>query len=148
MEKQLVVFDLGKEHYGMDILAVDGIIKMQEITSVPLSLKFVVGVTNLRGEVLPIIDLRKRLGLEEHEETNDTRIIVVNLDSKKIGMIVDEVSEVLTISDEDIDPTPPIINTVNTSFITGIAKVDKRLITLLDLRKVLSSEEVSALGKY
>jgi len=148
MERQLVVFELGTENFGVNIQDVDGIIKMQEITKVPKALDFVEGVTNLRGSVLPVIDLRKRLKMKTRDETSDTRIIVVNMDAKKIGMIVDAVSEVLTIQEDTIEPTPPVVSTVETAFITGIAKVDNRLIILLDLVKVLSSEEKTALQEF
>ncbi len=145
MERQLVVFDLGSEHFGVNIVAVDGIIKMQEITKVPKVLDFVEGITNLRGSVLPVIDLRKRMRIPTKEATNETRIVVVNMDGSKIGMIVDAVSEVLTIQEETIEPPPPMVSTVDTAFITGIAKVDQRLIILLDLAKVLSVEEKATL---
>ena len=145
MERQLVVFDLGQEHFGVNIVAVDGIIKMQTITKVPKALDFVEGITNLRGSVLPIIDLRKRMKMQAQEATNDTRIVVVNMEGQKIGMIVDAVSEVLTIQEDIVEPPPPMVSTVDTAFITGIAKVDTRLIILLDLVKVLSTDEKSAL---
>jgi purine-binding chemotaxis protein CheW len=145
MERQLVVFDLGGEHFGVDIVAVDGIVDMMEITRVPQSPEFVEGVTNLRGSILPVIDLRKRLKLPVLDRTKETRIVVVNMDGLKVGMVVDAVSEVLTISDDVIEPPPPSITSVDTAFITGIAKVAPRLIILLDLVKVLSIEEKAAL---
>jgi len=145
MEQQLVVFDLGSEHFGVDIGAVDGIIKMQEITRVPKAPRFVEGVTNLRGSILPVVDLRRRLNLDMIENTDETRIVVVNMEHAKIGMIVDAVSEVLTVQDDIIEPPPSMVATVDTTFITGIAKVDSRLVILLDLSKVLSLEEKTAL---
>ena len=145
MERQLVVFDLGGEHFGVDIVAVDGIVDMMEITRVPQSPEFVEGVTNLRGSILPVIDLRKRLRLPVLDRTKETRIVVVNMDGLKVGMVVDAVSEVLTISDDVIEPPPPSITSVDTAFITGIAKVAPRLIILLDLVKVLSMEEKAVL---
>ena len=167
MENQLVVFNLANEDYGVDIAAVDGIVKMQAITNVPHAPAFIEGITNLRGEVLPVINLRKRFGLPPGEITKDTRIVNVELahdDGQrgvKVGMVVDAVSEVLRVSDEDIIPPPPIVMTVNgdagsptgisNAFITGIAKVDDgpgssgRLVILLDLAKVLSSNEQAGL---
>ncbi|MBI9045547.1 MAG: chemotaxis protein CheW [Anaerolineaceae bacterium] len=145
MERQLVIFELGEENFGVDIAAVEGIVKMQEITRVPKAPVFVEGVTNLRGTVLPVIDLRKRLELPDTEITNETRIIYINLEESKVGMIVDAVSEVLTIQEEVIEPTPSIVSSVDTEFITGIAKVDDRLVTLLDLNRILSVEEKTAL---
>jgi purine-binding chemotaxis protein CheW len=147
MEQQLVVFELANEHYGLDISAVEGIIKMQAITKMPQAPSFVEGVTNLRGTVVPVIDLRKRFGLPTLEHTKDTRIVNVYMDKTKIGMIVDGVSEVLRIPEESIEPTPPMVSNVNTAFIRGIAKLDNRLVTLLDLSKVLSLEEQVALVK-
>jgi purine-binding chemotaxis protein CheW len=146
MEHQLVVFDLANEHYGVDIAAVEGIIKMQPITVVPHTPAFVEGVTNLRGEVLPVIDLRKRFGLPfDNTRGKDTRIVTVEIDGKKVGMVVDAVSEVLRVSDEAIEPPSPIVTTVDSAFIRGIAKVDERLIILIDLSKVLSNEEQAGL---
>ncbi|MEE8389443.1 MAG: chemotaxis protein CheW [Anaerolineae bacterium] len=147
MENQLVVFNLANEDYGVDIAAVDSIIKMQQITTVPQAPGFVEGITNLRGDVLPVIDLRKRFGLPVEENTKDARIVNVEVDGIKVGMVVDAVSEVLRVPEEDIEPPSPIVTSVDSSFITGIAKVDDgpgtpgRLIILLDLGKVLSTEE-------
>ena len=145
MENQLVVFNLANEDYGVDIAAVDGIVKMQQVTSVPHAPGFVEGITNLRGEVLPVIDLRKRFGLPVGETTKDTRIVNVDIDGTKVGMVVDAVSEVLRVAEEDIEPPSPIVTTLDSAFITGIAKVDERLIILLDLVKVLSTEEQAEL---
>ena len=148
MENQLVLFDLANEHYGIDIASVDGIIKMQEVVSVPHAPSFVEGVTNLRGSVLPVIDLRKRFDIETIKATSETRIVVVNLEGKrKVGMIVDAVTEVLSIPEESIEPTPPIVSTVDSTFIIGIAKVDDRLVILLDLVSVLSEREKATLKK-
>jgi purine-binding chemotaxis protein CheW len=141
MEDQLVVFMLAKEHYGVRIAAVESIIKLQPITAVPCSPAFVEGVTNLRGRVLPVIDLRKRFNLPAEESTKDTRIVVVEMSGTLVGMIVDAVSEVLRVPAESVEPPSPIMTTVDSAFITGIAKVGERLIILLDLEKVLSPEE-------
>jgi purine-binding chemotaxis protein CheW len=141
MEKQLVIFEIGNEHFGIDIAAVEGIVKMQEITRVPQAAEYVEGITNLRGSVLPVIDLEKRFGIPPHERTRETRIVVVNMDKVKIGMIVAAVSEVLTIDDSVIEPAPAIVTTINSRFITGIARIDTRLVILLDLNLVLSETE-------
>ena len=141
MELQLVIFQLANELYGVNIHSVESIIKLQTITPVPHAPEFVEGVTNLRGAVLPIIDLRKRFGLELREETTDTRIVVLDVDGKQVGMVVDGVKEVMTISDESVEPPSPIVSGIDSSFITGIAKVTDDLIILLDLAKVLSAEE-------
>ena len=141
MEDQLVVFMLAKEHYGVRIAVVESIIKLQPITAVPCSPAFVEGVTNLRGRVLPVIDLRKRFGLPAEESTKDTRIVVVEMNGTLVGMIVDAVSEVLRVPAESVELPSPIMTTVDSAFITGIAKVGERLIILLDLEKVLSPQE-------
>jgi purine-binding chemotaxis protein CheW len=150
MERQLVVFEIAKEHYGVDIAAVESIIKMQPITSLPHSPAFVEGVTNLRGAVLPVIDLRKRFGLTRGEESRENRIVVVALDGTKVGMVVDAVSEVLHVQDDAVEPPPPMVTSVDTAFITGIAKLgsaegSQRLVILLDLGKVLSMDEKAGL---
>ena len=145
MENQLVVFDLAHEHYGLEIAAVEGIIKLQPITAVPHAPAFVEGVTNLRGKVLPVIDLRKRFGLSREEPTKDTRIVVVEMGGTTVGIVVDGVSEVLRISPEAVEPPSPIVTTVDSAFIKGIAKVAERLIILLDLAKVLAPQEKAAL---
>ena len=146
MEHQLVVFELAKEHYGMNIAAVESIIKMQAITVVPHAPAFIEGITNLRGKVLPVLDLRKRFGLDQQAADKDSRIVVVGIGGTEVGMVVDGVSEVLTVADEDIEPPPPMVTTVDSAFITGIAKLGGRLVILLDLGQVLSLEEKSNLS--
>nr|MBP7694238.1 chemotaxis protein CheW [Anaerolineales bacterium] len=146
MEHQLVVFDLNGEHYGVDIAAVEGIIKMQAITVVPQAPRFVEGVTNLRGKVLPVIDLRRRFGLAAEAATKDTRIVVVEMNGTTVGIVVDGVSEVLRVNSDTIEPPSPIVTTVDSAFIRGIAKVGERLVILLDLAKVLSLSEQNALA--
>jgi len=141
MENQLVIFMLAQEYYGVGIASVDSIIKLQPITAVPRAPSFVEGVTNLRGKVLPVIDLRKRFDLPAAEPTRESRIVVAEMDNSAVGMLVDAVSEVLHVSDEAIEPPSPIVTTVDSGFITGIAKVDEQLIILLDLGRVLSTEE-------
>jgi len=147
MEKQLVVFDLGSEQFGIEIAAVEGIVKMQEITKVPFAPPYMEGITNLRGMVLPVIDLKKRFGLPEEPTTKETRIITVSMDTVKLGMIVTAVSEVLTIGDSVIELPQAMITNVNSEFITGVAKIDSRLVILLDLSRILSDDERKAAEK-
>jgi len=141
MEQQLVVFDPAGESYGINIAAVESIIKMQAITQLPQTQIFVKGVTNLRGAVLPVIDLRLRFGLQPQELTRQTRIILVTMGSLTTGVIVDGVSEVLRVSDEAVEALPPSLNSVNTAFLKGIVRLEERLIILLELSKVLDFEE-------
>jgi purine-binding chemotaxis protein CheW len=147
MEKQLVVFDLGSEQFGIEIAAVEGIVKMQEITKVPFAPPYMEGITNLRGMVLPVIDLKKRFGLLAEPVTKETRIITVSMDTVKLGMIVTAVSEVLTIDESVIELPQAMITNVNSEFITGVAKIDSRLVILLDLSRILSADEIQAAEK-
>ncbi|MDL1909778.1 chemotaxis protein CheW [Chloroflexi bacterium CFX6] len=146
MEQQLVIFELAEELYGIDIAMVESIIKMQAITAIPRAPAFVEGVTNLRGKILPVIDLRKRFGFPLEEITKDTRIVVVEMNEVAVGIVVDEVNEVLRVNPANIEPPPPIVTTVDSSFIRGIARVAERLVILLDLDKTLSTNERSELG--
>jgi purine-binding chemotaxis protein CheW len=141
MELQLVVFELANEFYGINIAVVESIIKMQAITQLPQTPSYVKGVTNLRGSVLPVIDLRTRFSLEAQVANRQTRIIIVTMGSVKVGVVVDGVSEVLRVSDELIEPLPPMVNTVNSIFLKGIVRLENRLIILLELGKVLDLEE-------
>ncbi|MBA4384922.1 MAG: chemotaxis protein CheW [Anaerolinea sp.] len=147
MEKQLVIFELGVENFGIDIASVEGINKMLEITKIPQSPGYMLGITNLRGSVLPVIDLQKRFGMDLQEQTNETRIVVANMDGVKVGMVVSAVSEVLTIDDSVIEPPPPMVSNINSEFITGVAKIDKRLVILLDLARVLTQDEKIQVAK-
>jgi purine-binding chemotaxis protein CheW len=141
MEHQLVIFTVAGENYGVEIGSVESIVKMQAITSIPHSLPFVEGITNLRGVVLPVINLRSRFGMPPHEADKNTRIVIALNETYKVGMIVDSVSEVLRIQDHEIEPPPPMVTTVDSSYITGIAKVDGRLIILLNLSRILNVDE-------
>jgi purine-binding chemotaxis protein CheW len=147
MERQLVIFELANEFYGVDISAVEGIIKMQSITVMPHAPSFVEGVTNLRGSVLPVIDLRKRFNLPDVGNPKESRIVVADMRGTKVGMIVDSVSEVLRIPEEAIEPPPPMVASVDSAFIKGIAKMGDRLIILLEISAVLSSEETNDLQR-
>ena len=138
MEKQLVIFELGSENFGIEIAQVEGIVKMQAITKTPQSPFYVEGITNIRGGVLVVIDLHKRFGLSAQEHNNETRIVIINMNGVKTGMIVSGVSEVLTIEESVIEPPPPMISTINSEYLIGVAKIEKRLVILLDLEKVLS----------
>jgi purine-binding chemotaxis protein CheW len=146
MEHQLVVFELSNEFYGINIAVVESIIKMQDITQLPQTPIYIKGVTNLRGTVLPVIDLRIRFGLETQKDTKQTRVIIVTMGDVKVGLMVDGVSEVLRISDELIEPLPSMINSVNSDFLKGIVRLEDRLIILLEVGKVLDVEEQNSLG--
>lgn len=146
MEHQLVVFELENEKYGVDIASVEGIIKMQEITRLPHAPEFIEGITNLRGTIVPVVDLRTRFGLPRKEPTRDTRIVIANMDSSKVGIIVDAVTQVIRVPDDKIEPPPQMSVTINSAFIKNIAKLESELVILLDLGKVLSTEERESLA--
>ena len=146
-EMQLVVFELGDESYGVDISRVQDINRMQEITEIPHAPESVVGVINLRGRVIPVIDLRKRFGLPEAVHTKDTRIVVVHLEGNLIGVIVDAVSQVLRIPADIVEPPSPVLAGVDSRYLRGIAKLDDKLVILLDLDFVLSRREQEAISE-
>jgi purine-binding chemotaxis protein CheW len=147
MESHLVVFRLANEFYAVSIAAVSEIIMLQPITYVPRAPAFVEGVTNLRGKVLPVIDLRKRFGLPRGQDTKDTRIVVAEINHTLVGMVVDAVSQVLRVPEGAIEPPSPVVTTVDSAFISGIAKVANQLIILLDLEKILLPGEKADLQK-
>lgn len=144
---QFVSFMLGDEEYGVPIMQVQEIIRFERLTSIPQSAEFVRGVLNLRGRVMPVIDLRRKFRLEECEGDRHTRIIVIDTESRKMGMVVDEVSEVITIEPEKIEPAPELGTKVRTDFIRGMGKMEDRLLILLDIDKVLTAEEAVAVDE-
>ena len=146
MEHQLVVFELANEFYGINIAVVESIIKMQSITQLPQTPSYIKGVTNLRGTVLPVIDLRIRFGLEPQQNTKQTRVIIVTMGKIKVGIMVDGVSEVLRVSDESVEPLPPLVNSVNSDFLKGIVRLEDRLIILLEVERVLDLQGQAALA--
>ena len=137
-EIQLVVFDLSSEHYGVDISDVREIMRIQNITKVPGAVSFVEGVINLRGKILPVIDLRKRLGQKVAEQTKESRIVVIDVSGGEVGVIVDAVTEVLRIPNSSIEPPSSMVTHADTNYLQGIAKLSDRLIILLDLQKLMS----------
>ncbi len=138
---QLVTFRIGNEEFGFDIFKVKEINKMMDITQIPNSQSSVKGVVNLRGSVIPVVSLREKLNFSDKEYTNSTRIIVVEYQNKSIGFIVDEVNEVLRIESSIIEKPPEMTTTVESAYINGVAKLENRLLILLDLDKILTKEE-------
>lgn len=142
-EYQLVVFSIGNEEFGVEIGQVREIVRLVQITYLPKAPVFIEGVVNLRGQVLAVIDLAKRIGIESNPRTESTRIIVVEVESNTVGMIVDAVSEVLRLSSDDVDEVPMLVDTeVPEHYIRGVGKLKDRLLVLLDLDKILTPEEV------
>jgi purine-binding chemotaxis protein CheW len=150
-EGKYLTFNMAGEEYGIGILKIKEIIGMMPITTVPQTPEFVKGVINLRGKVIPVIDLRLRFGMESMDYTDRTCIIVVEIEGLAgmvmIGIVVDAVSEVLNIKGEDIEDTPTFGTRLNTDYIHGMAKMEGGVKILLDIDKVLSAEEVSDLEK-
>ncbi len=139
---QLVTFNIGKEEYGVDILHVQEINRMTHITKVPNAPHFVEGVINLRGRVIPVIDLRLKLKIEKKEYDKNTRIIVVEVDNKTIGFIVDSVNEVLRIPANLTEVPPEMVSGVESEFIKSVGKLEDRLLILIDIQKVIQTNEI------
>lgn len=139
-ERQLVVFDLANEVYGINIGTVREIIRMQTVTFVPDAPPFVKGVINLRGRVIPVVDLRRRFGLPETEPTPESRVLVVDIAGSDIGVIVDAVTEVQRIPEASIEEASALVTTEDSYYIEGIAKVEDRLLILLDLDRALGAD--------
>src|SRR5438309_3730576 len=144
-ERQLVVFQLGAELYGVEISRVHEIIRLQAVTRVPRSPAFVEGVINLRGKVIPVVDLRRRFGLPTADHTRASRIVVVEIGDQVVGIIVDGVSEVLRVSSVIVEPPSPVVAGIDSEYLHGIAKLPERLVILLDLDRILAKEERRAL---
>ena len=150
-EGKYLTFTLANEEYGIGILKIREIIGMMPITSVPRTPEFVKGVINLRGKVIPVMDLRLRFGMEEMEYTDRTCIIVVEIERQagtvQIGTVVDSVSEVLNVGGTDIEETPSFGTKLDTEYILGMAKIEGGVKILLDIDEVLNDEEVAVLQK-
>lgn len=145
---QLVVASLGKEEYGIPITQVHEIIKIPNITRIPNMPDFIEGVINLRGKIIPVVDLRKRFHLERVQNDDNARIIIINsIGGQSVGLVADGVSEVLRLSQEAIDPVPTVISRISTEYLSGVGKADKRIIILLNLEKLLNDMERSSLKK-
>lgn len=140
--KQLIIFKLGEEEFGVDILQVREIEKLdQEVTRVPKAPAFVEGVINLRGDIVPIVDLRKRFNLPQKPIGSETRVIIVEINDNLVGMMVDLVVEVVRVNVSAIEQAPQITKGVDVYFLNGVAKMNDRLVVLLNLERALSAEE-------
>lgn len=139
---KFLTFFLANEEYGLEILKVVEIIGMMDVTPVPRTPVFIKGVINLRGKVIPVMDLRLKFGMEAVEQTDETVIIVVNAHSMEMGIVVDKVSEVLDIAAESVEDSPAFGTEVNTEYILGIGKADGNVKLLLDIDKILTTQDV------
>lgn len=144
----LVTFKIGEEEFGVDILSVETIIRMMEITKIPRAPEFVEGVINLRGMIIPIIDFRKKFKMNPRDEGKDTRIIVTNVGNKQMGFIVDSVSEVIRLPVTAIDPPPSIVSGIEAEYIDGVGKLDDRLLILINIQKLFDESERENLEKF
>ncbi|MFY0542768.1 chemotaxis protein CheW [Brevibacillus sp. H7] len=144
-EVKVIVFRLKDEEYGVEVNQVKSIEKLEHITRVPRTPRFVKGVINLRGVVTPIIDLRNRFGLEETAYTESTRVIIVAVGELEVGLIVDAANDVIDIPVSSIEPPPEVVGGVEAAYLRGVAKLEKRLLILLNLDKVLNTDEIKQL---
>jgi purine-binding chemotaxis protein CheW len=145
-ELQIVVCELADEHYGLDIAKVFEIIRHQPITPVPRAPMFVKCVINLRGRIIPVVDLRGRFGMSEVEPTKETRIVVAESAATRVGLIVDSVSEVLLLPAESVEATPGVAAGADAEYLRGIAKLGDRLVLLLELDGLFGLEDQNALA--
>jgi len=143
--RQFVSFVVGGEEFGVNILTVQEIIRPVDITRVPHAPDFVEGVINLRGRILPVIDLRTRFGFPERERDDDMRIIVVEIGAQTVGFMTDSVQEVLRVDVTSIEPAPELAVGIDAGYLRGVAKLEERLLILLDLENLLSEDEAEAL---
>ncbi len=139
---QIVVFSIGKEHYAVNIASVSEIVRVPDVTAVPDAPEFFEGVINLRGKIVPVVDLRVRLKLPRVERTKSSRVLVTETGGRVIGLMVDAVSEVRKLSSDTVEQPPEMISAVGIEYITGVAKLGDRLIIFLDINKILSVEEM------
>ena len=144
---KFLTFFLAGEEYGIEILSVHEIIGMMPITSVPGTPDYICGIINLRGKIIPIVDLRRKFGMESKEQTAETCIIVVHVQGVEVGTVVDRVSEVLNIADGDIEPPPSFGREVNTDYILGIGKSQSKVKILLNIDRVIATDQIVQLQK-
>ena len=137
----LITFRLGSGEYAIDIMQAKEIIKMEKITLIPKAPDFVEGVINLRGNIIPIIDLKKRFHLEETEGDKNTGIIIVKIEDVDMGIIIDSISKVVSISNSDIQPPPPMLSGIGQKYIKGVGKLEDKLLVVLDLEKLFTTDE-------
>lgn len=144
---QLVIFSLLGEEFGVSIHDVREIISNTQITPVPQAPNFVEGVINLRGQIIPVVDLRKRFSLEENKNKEETNVVIIEVDDNVLGLIVDSVSEVLNIPSDSINPPPALVaNGIGAEYIKGIGQYNQKMIILIDLQKVFSAEELKSIA--
>lgn len=137
----LVTFKLGNNEYAIDIMQAKEIIKMEKITLIPNAPDYVEGVINLRGNIIPIVDLKKRFNLDENEGEKNTGIIIVKIDDVDMGIIIDAISKVVSIATSNIQPPPPMLSGIGQKYIKGVAKLEDKLLVVLDLEKLIVGDD-------
>ena len=144
--KQLISFTVGEEGYGIELLKVKEVIRTRQLTWLPKAPSCVKGIINLRGDVIPIVDLRDRFGLEPTEQTAMTRVIVVEVAGRLVGMVVDSASQVVRVPADQFDPPPPVMGAASRDFITAVGKMGDKLVIMIDVDKILSTEEMGQIS--
>lgn len=139
-EKQMILFELGSEIYGLDVATVHEIIRMQPITKVPRAPLYVEGVINLRGKVIAVVDLGKKFGMEKAERDKNTRIVVINIQDTTLGIIVDAVTEVIRLPADSIEPAGGMITFAHLDYLQGVAKMGEKMVIMLALDKLLTGD--------
>jgi len=141
VELKVVSFDLGHEQFAVDIMKIDSVVETGKIVKIPESAEYVEGVMNLRGTLIPVINLRKKFKMEDFPEKDKCKIIVTNLEAGKVGFLVDNVKEVLTISQDDIEETPRGVGGIGGRYILGMAKHGDNILIILNIDEILTAEE-------
>jgi purine-binding chemotaxis protein CheW len=145
--KQLISFTVGAEEYGLELMQVKEVIRMRQITWLPKAPSCIKGIINLRGDVIPIVDLRDRFGLQSVEQSAMTRVIVVEAEGRLIGMVVDSASQVVRVPADQFDPPPPLVGDRARAFITGVGKMEDKLILTIDADRILHAEEMNQIAE-
>ncbi|HEY9246220.1 MAG TPA: chemotaxis protein CheW [Candidatus Methanoperedens sp.] len=145
-ELQLVAFNVGSEEFGVKIMNVQEIIRMTNVTRIPQAPDYIRGIINLRGRIIVVLNLNKIMGMECREQDESTRIIVTNIGDNIMGFVVDSVSEVIRLSQKNVEPAPPVIaGRIGTEYVLGVGKLDNRLLILLDLDNVLGAKQLQCI---
>jgi purine-binding chemotaxis protein CheW len=146
VEKQFVIFEMDNENFGLAIDQVDSIIRCPQITRIPNALEYILGIFNLRGKIIPVVDLRTRLGLSETLNTKNTRVIITQCGENYFGLLVDSVNEVINLDSSAIEDVPELSSDIDRQFFNGVSKSNDRIIIFLSLEKVVNNERQLLIG--
>ena len=142
---QIVCFKIGDEEYGIDILKVQEILKLPEVTKLPGSLDYIMGVMDLRGRVISVVDLAEKFGIDSRTDGNTSRAIVVEISGQQVGLAIDSVSHVVKVNTADIEAPPPVVKGISGKYIVGIGKLEDGFVVILDINQIFSSEEIAVI---